>query len=93
MSSDHCHDGEATKMKNFSIVVTVTRVGHKQRPSVSIPPLPILLIVFPIMCSLNILSFHCLSCLSVSPPSEIPTEALEALGSLNVIIRRHMRLR
>lgn len=53
MSSDHCHDREATMMRNFSIVVTVTRVDHKQRPSVSIPPYPTLLFVFPIMCSLS----------------------------------------
>lgn len=57
MSSDHCHDREATMMRNFSIVVTVTRVGHKQRPLVSIPPHPTLLIVFPIICSLTHLIF------------------------------------
>lgn len=40
-------------MRNFSVVVTVTRVGHKQRPSVSIPLHPTLLFVFPIMFSLT----------------------------------------
>lgn len=52
-SSDRCHDREATMMGHFSIVVTETRAGHKQRPSVSIPSLPSILIVFPIMCFLT----------------------------------------
>lgn len=96
MSSDHCHDTEATMTRNFSIVVTVTRVGHKQRPSVSIPIYPTLFFCFShyvFTYSLNILSFLRLSCLSVSASSKTPTDALEALGSLNIIIRGHVRLR
>lgn len=57
MSSDHCHDREATMTRNFSIAVTVTRGGHKQRPLVSDPPFSTLLIVFPIMFSLTYLIF------------------------------------
>lgn len=96
MSSDHCHDREATMMRNFSIVVTVTRVDHKQRPSISIPPYPTLLFVFPVMCSLSHLIYFPSSASLVFwclLPKKNPSEAHETPGSLNIIIRGHVRLR
>lgn len=81
-------------MGTFNIVVTATRIGHKQHPLVSAPP-NAALIIFSIMVShsLNIHPFFCLPCLLVFPSSDTPTEALQAQGILNIILLDYERFR